>query len=234
MTVAAVIHFDSTHDALIDTAGRPAVRRMVEAAWAGGATPIVVVSDDPAGAIASALTGSPAVLAEPAPGDAGPVAQIARGIDVATAQVAETDAALIWPGRMGWVDAETVTSLIERHGVEREVVLRPVYGEQAGWPALVPADLAAPLAALPPSLMPDQLIERLGSEHGRSLFDTGDPGTVHDSSVPLSQMPPYAGPPEPARPAPEWGVAAADLGEDRPLEGPALAPYGQAADPETD
>lgn len=234
VTVAAVIHFDAAQDALIDTAGRPAVRRMVEAAWAGGATPIVIVSDDPAGAIASALAGSPAVLAEPAPGGSGAGAHIARGFDVATAQVTETDAVLVWPGRMGWVDAETLTSLIELHGVERDVVLRPHYAAQAGWPVLIPAQLAARLAALPTGLTTEQLIERLGSEHGLSLFDTGDPGTVHDSSVPLEEMPPYAGPPEPARPAPEWGLAAADLGEDRPLEGPALAPYGQAADPEAD
>ena len=30
--------------------------------------------------------------------------------------------------------------------------------------------------------------------------------------------------------APEWGAAAAEMPDDVPLEGPALAPYGQASD----
>ena len=46
MTVAAVILCASAEGALADTAGRPAVRRMVETAWAGGATPMVVVAPD--------------------------------------------------------------------------------------------------------------------------------------------------------------------------------------------
>jgi CTP:molybdopterin cytidylyltransferase MocA len=233
VTVAAVMLFTSTDDALADTAGRPAVRRMVEAAWAGGATPIVVVAADVDQSIAAALAGSPAVLAEPGP-LAGAAGQASRGVDVATSQVVETDAALIWPGDMAWVDAETVTSLIERHGVEREAVLRPVYGDQPGWPALLPIELAGTLAAIDSELTTEQLIEHLARDHPSSLFDTGDPGTVHDGSVPIDDLPPYAGPPEPARQAPEWGAAAADASEEGPLAGPALAPYSQAADPEAD
>jgi hypothetical protein len=30
--------------------------------------------------------------------------------------------------------------------------------------------------------------------------------------------------------APEWGAAAAEMPDDAPLEGPALAPYSQATD----
>ena len=57
MTVAAVILYARPEGALADAAGRPAVRRAVESAWAGGATPIVVVSFDPDGAVAAALEG---------------------------------------------------------------------------------------------------------------------------------------------------------------------------------
>src|SRR5439155_541772 len=79
--------------------GQPRVRRLVDAAWSGGAVPVIVVAPDTAGAVATALAGSPATLAEPAPKTGGPVGQIARGIDVAHSQVNETDAALVWPVR---------------------------------------------------------------------------------------------------------------------------------------
>ena len=88
MTVAAVILFArGPEGALADAAGRTVVRRVVESAWAGGATPIVVVCEDPAGSVAAALAGSPAVLAEPAPAEHGPVGQLVRGINVAIGQV---------------------------------------------------------------------------------------------------------------------------------------------------
>ncbi|HWH37185.1 MAG TPA: NTP transferase domain-containing protein [Candidatus Limnocylindrales bacterium] len=234
MTVAAVMLFETPEGALADTAGRAAARRMVEAAWAGGATPIVVLSRDPGGEITQVLAGSPALLAEPAPPDAGAVGRIVGGIRLAAAQVSETDAVLVWPGQMAWVDAETVTSLIERHGVEREAVLRPQYEGTAGWPALVPMEQLDVLAHLPTELRLDELFERLAALLPTSLFDTGDPGTVHDRSVAHDDLPPYSGPPEPARQAPEWGAAAAEAPDESPLEGPALAPYGQAADPESD
>jgi CTP:molybdopterin cytidylyltransferase MocA len=232
VTVAAVILFARIEGALADAAGRPAVRRAVESAWAGGATPIVVVSSDVEGRVASALTGSPAVLAEPAPVDAGPVGQMARGIAVALEQVTETEAALIWPGRMAWVDAETVTTLIEAYGARRGSLLRPVYEGEPGWPVLVPVDQVAALVALGPTLMPDVLMnELLAGAASSATIDTGDPGTVHDISTPMDSLPQFEGPPEPvAGHAHEWGAAAAEMPDDSPLEGPALAPYAQAAD----
>jgi molybdopterin-guanine dinucleotide biosynthesis protein A len=229
VTVAAVMIFPSAERALADAAGRVSVRRAVEAAWAGGATPIVVVAPDPDGQVGRALAGSPAVLAEPAPLHAGPVAQIVRGMRVAASQVTETAAALVWPGRMVWVDAETVTTLIERHGLLRDAVLRPEYEEQAGWPALVPVGLVDRLATLSSDLMPDELVAALAAHASLELVATGDPGTVRDASVNLDDLPPYSGPPEPARQAPEWGAAAADDPDEGPLAGPALAPYPQAA-----
>lgn len=231
VTVAAVILFREIEGALADTAGRSAARRIVETAWAGGATPIVVVCFDEDGKVAAALAGSPAILAEPAPREAGPVGQIVRGIQLAAEHVTDTDAALVWPGRMVWADAETVTTLIETHGADRSAVLRPLYGEQAGWPALVPMDLLPRLAELATDRMPDDLLDDLVAT-GASLrqVDTGDPGTIHDVSTPADSLPAFEGPLAPVGASPEWGAAAAEMPDDAPLEGPALAPYSQAAD----
>jgi CTP:molybdopterin cytidylyltransferase MocA len=154
---------------------------------------------------------------------------------VAAQTITETEAALIWPGRMAWVDAETVTSLIEAHGASRNAVLRPRYDVAAGWPALIPVVLLPVLAAQPPDRMPDELITQLTGGEGPQLIDTGDPGTAFDITTPIDHLPQYQGPPEPvAGHAPEWGAAAADMADDSPLEGPALAPYSQAADPDAD
>lgn len=232
MTVAAVILYARLEGALADAAGRPAVRRAVESAWAGGATPIVVVSFDEEGRVASALSGSPAVLAEPAPVEHGPVGQMTRGIAVAREHVTDTEAALIWPGRMAWVDAETVTTLIEAYGAQRGSVLRPVYEGQPGWPVLVPVEQVAALVALGPTLMPDVLMDEFFAGAAASAtIDTGDPGVVHDISTPMESLPQFEGPPEPVGGhVHEWGAEAAEMPDDSPLEGPALAPYAQAAD----
>lgn len=229
MTVAAVILFARPESALADANGRVAARRMVESAWAGGATPIVVVALDPSGQLAAALAGSPAVLAEPAPIEAGPVGQITRGMNVAAQHVTETDAALIWPGRMAWVDAETVTTLIEAHGAQRSAILRPRYGEVLGWPVLIPMELAPLLAAQATDTMPDNLLDDLVAAGATlSPIDTGDPGVAHDIATNFDALPDYQGPPEPAAgPAPDWGAAAAETSDDAPLSGPTLAPYDQ-------
>jgi CTP:molybdopterin cytidylyltransferase MocA len=236
VTVAAVILCPSADGALADTAGRPAVRRMVESAWAGGATPIVVVAPDKDGGVAAALAGSPAILAEPAPEAAGPVGQIARGIGVAADAVTETDAALVWPGRMVWVDAETVTTMIEAHGADRSSLLRPAYEGDPGWPVLLPMDLVDQFARQRADLMPDELVDAIVAGGAvLALLDLGDPGSTHDLSISIDDMPPYQGPAQPgAGPAPEWGAAAADSPDEGPLEGPSLAPYAQATDETAD
>lgn len=210
MTVAAVILAAHHGTALREVEGVANARRLADGAWAGGALPIVVVSFDPDGAVAGALAGSPAVLAAPAPPEAGPVGQICRGIDLARAQVDGTDAALVWPARMGWVDAETVTSLIEGHGTDPATVLRPVFRGEIGWPALVPTVHLETLRALDPALMPGPLLEVLASEVGGRLVELGDPGTVHDLETPRADLPPFEGPAEPASAHHhEWGSPAA-------------------------
>ena len=234
MTVAAVILAATPDSALADADGLPRIRRIVDSAWSGGALPVVVVSFDPDGAVAKALGGSAATLAEPVPPPAGtPIAQIRRGVDVAASVVSGVDAALIWPAPMGWVGPETVTSLIEAHGIDRRAVLRPAYDGEDGWPVLLPAtgEAAAALAGVGPDRAPDDIVRDIVAAGipARSL-ELGDPGTTHDGSVPRDQLPPYIGPTEPAAPhTHEWGSALADAPEDSPLEGPALAPYGQAA-----
>jgi CTP:molybdopterin cytidylyltransferase MocA len=233
VTVAAVILAASPESALADAAGQPVVRRLAEAAWAGGALPIVVVSFDPVGAVAAALAGTETTLAEPVPKPDGvPVAQIARGIEVARGVVRGVDAALVWPARMGWVGPETVTSLIEAHGLDRGTMLRPAFDGEAGWPVLLPVAHAGALGAVArePVRMPDEIIDDLaaGGVPQRTI-ELGDPGVTHDLSVALAALPTYAGPPEPAGAHEhEWGAPLADLPEDAPLAGPALAPFGAA------
>ncbi len=219
MTVAAVILAAAPESALRDVEGVPNVRRLADSAWAGGALPIVVVSADPDGGVATALAGSPAILAAPAAIEGGPVGQICRGIDVARAEVAGTEAALVWPARMGWVDAETVTSLVEAHGTDRETVLRPAFRGEPGWPALVPVSHLEILRALDATLAPNALIEAFAAVVGGRLVELGDPGTTHDLDTQRAALPPFEGPPEPdPERRHEWGSPAAeasDLAPDR-------------------
>jgi len=222
MTVAAVILAAHHDTALREVEGVANARRLADTAWAGGALPIVVVTFDPDGAVATALAGSPALLATPAPQDAGPVGQICRGIDLARAEVDGTAAALVWPARMGWVDAETVTSLIEAHGAERATVLRPAFVGQAGWPALVPTAHLEALRALDPALMPGPLLAALADAVGGRLVELGDPGTVHDLDTSRADLPPFEGPVEPSSAHHhEWGSPAA-AGPDEPPEPPRI------------
>jgi hypothetical protein len=233
VTVAAVILAASTDSALADAAGVARVRRIADAAWAGGATPIIVVAPDPDGLVASALAGAPVTLAGPAPHEGGPVAQIARGIDLATAEVTGTEAALVWPARLCWAGPETVTSLIEAHGVDRDSLLRPAYRDEAGWPALLPIGALEAFRALSPAAMPDDLLARLVANGAVALrtIDLGDPGTVIDGTTSRDQLPAYDGPTEPAAPhSHEWGAADAATTEEAPLSGPALAPYEPTED----
>jgi CTP:molybdopterin cytidylyltransferase MocA len=229
MTVAAVILAASPESALADADGSPAVRRIADAAWAGGATPIIVVSFDPDGTVAAALTGSPVTLAEPAPVADGPAAQMARGFDVARVQIVETDAALIWPARLSWVGPETVTSLIEAHGLALDRILVPSFEGRGGWPVLLPIGALAALRAVSPGRMPDQIVDDLSATGlPRGLLELGDPGAVHDIRTPRTELPPYVGPSEPlSGHVHEWGAAMADAPDDGPLEGPVLAPYGR-------
>lgn len=222
MTVAAVILAAHRANALREVEGVPNARRLAEAAWAGGALPIVVVAPDPDGSLSATLDGSEAVLVTPAPAAAGPAGQMARGARVATDIVRDTTAVLLWPARMGWADAETVTTLIEAHGRDPGSLLRPAYGGEAGWPALVPAIHLDALEAVGPGPMPPAVLGAL-VEGGVPLVlvDVGDPGVVHDLDTPRAALPPFEGPPEPAAGHyHEWGSEVAQGPDESPAPPP--------------
>jgi CTP:molybdopterin cytidylyltransferase MocA len=207
MTVGAVVVPEGVTEALADATGRTAVRRIVDAAWAGGAMPIVVVASDPDGRIAAELGGSPAVVVDP--GRASEVQTYRLGAEAAGAAVRETSAVLLWPGRMTWADPETVTSLIEAHGRRADVMTRPRRAGRSGWPVLLPTALAATVLGRPGGTLEDAL-----REGEMATVELGDPGSVLGRDVALDDLPDYAGPPEPVGgPPPEWGAAAADTPE---------------------
>jgi CTP:molybdopterin cytidylyltransferase MocA len=232
VTVAAVILAASAESALAQVDGLASVRRLADAAWAGGAMPIVVVAPDPDGRVAAALAGAAVVLADPPPAASGAAAQMVRGVDVAAQQVRETDGALLWPARVAWAGPETATSLIEAHGLRPEALIRPAYRGTPGWPILLPQRGLATLRSVSPDRGPDEVVEALRAAGLAELvLDLGDPGTVLDGSVSRNELPPYEGPPAAVGGlVHEWGAPVADEPEDGPLAGPALAPYPQARD----
>ena len=220
MTVAACILAASPDAAMRDVDGTPNVRRLVDVARAGGALPVVVVAPDPDGAMAAALAGAAVILGAPAPAELGPPGQMARAMDLARAEVDATDAALLWPARMGWLDAETVTSLIEAHGTDRETILRPAYGGVPGWPILVPVGLLATLRSLSPDLVPSAIADALAGAAPSRVLELGDPGVVFGLDTPRDGLPPFDGPPEPpAGQRHEWGALVA-AGPDEAPEPP--------------
>lgn len=216
MTVAAVILAASPTSALADADGTPGVRRLADVAWSGGATPVVVCSFDPEGAVAAALANTEATLVDPVDPEGGPVAQIVNGVEAAIRLVAETDAALVWPARLAWVDAETVTTLIAAHGDDRDSVTRPSWQGDPGWPALLPVSHLVAFRALGATRMPHELLADLEAAGVPfRIVETGDPGVTYDVSTPRADLPPYDGPPQPADAhAHEWGAAEADQLDD--------------------
>ncbi len=219
MTVAAVIFSASAEEAATLVDGVARVRHVADAAWSGGAMPVVVVAPDPGGAVAGALSGSAADLVSPTPAEAdtGPSGLIVAGIEAATASVGETTAAVVWPARMAWIDAGTITALIEAHPGLPAAVLRPTWEGQPGWPALVPLAALDALRALPSGLSPDGLL--IGLEEGGvpvRLLDLGDPGATHDVDTPRVELPAYAGPHQPITGhPPDWGSDVAQALPDR-------------------
>jgi CTP:molybdopterin cytidylyltransferase MocA len=224
VTVAAVILAAHHEIALRDVEGVPNARRLAETAWAGGALPTVVVADDPEGEVAAALAGTEAVLAAPAGHAGGPAAQMARGARAAIDLVAGTSAVLLWPARMGWVDAETVTSLIEGHGREPGHLLRPAHAGEAGWPALLPVAHLEVLQAIGPGPRPPEVLDALvAGGVPLTIVEVGDPGTVHDLDTPRDALPPFEGPPEPAAGHHhEWGAEVARGTEEAPEPPPTV------------
>ncbi len=207
MTVAAVILSATAEGAIADTIGQPRVRRLADLAWSGGALPIVVVSADPDGAVAAALLGSEAVLGSPAPLQAGPAGQMLRGAELALAEVRDTTAVLLWPARMTWVGPETITSLIEAHGLDASTMLRPAWQGEPGWPVLLPTTHLDALRTVSPDRVPPDVIADLVAAIPSRIVEVGDPGVTHDAETALDVLPAYEGPPDPpGGRSHEWGA----------------------------
>ncbi len=222
MTVAAVILAATETSALADADGTPAVRRIADTARAGGATPVVVSVHDPKGRAAAALATAEVTLVEPSPAAAGSARQIANGIESALWLVGRTDAALVWPARLVWADAETVTTLIAGHGERPDAVLAPAYAGAAGFPMLLPVAALPALRALTPDRMPADLLADLSAAGLEVVFlETGDPGVVHDIATARAALPAYDGPPQPLDELErDWGAAGAGVSDDAPVAGP--------------
>lgn len=237
MTVAAVILSATADGAVAETLGQPRVRRLADIAWSGGALPVVVVSPDPDGSVAKALVGSEAILGEPAPVEEGPAGQMIRGAGLAMAEVRDTTAVLLWPARMTWVGPETVTSLIEAHGLDRDTILRPAWEGEAGWPVLLPTAALDALRGIGSDRMPADILEDLVATRPARTVDVGDPGVHFDVDTAHDALPAYEGPPDPpAGHIHEWedGVVEEGVDERVPGEGRGLAPYPQATDGSAD
>ena len=233
MTVAAVILSSTTEGALADTLGQPRVRRLVDIAWSGGALPVVVVAPDPDGAVVSTLVGTEAVYGSPGPAEAGPVGQMLRGAELARQEISDISAVLLWPGRMAWVGPESITSLIEAHGVDQASMLRPGWHGEPGWPVLLPIASLDHLRAVAADRMPPDVVDEIAGYVTTRVVEVGDPGVTIDAETPFADLPPYEGPPDPpGGHTHEWGEGVAEHGvdEDVPGEGRGLAPYPQAAD----
>jgi CTP:molybdopterin cytidylyltransferase MocA len=233
MTVAAVILSATADGALADTLGQPRVRRLVDIAWSGGALPVVVLAPERDGAIAVALFGSEATYGSPAPVESGPVGQMVRGSELAMDEVVGTTGVLLWPARMVWVGPETVTSLIEAHGMDPATVLRPGWHGEPGWPVLVPVTALDALRDVAPDVMPPDIIEQLIAVVPSRMIELGDPGVQFDADTASGDLPPYEGPPDPpAGHVHEWGddITRRGVDDDVPGEGRGLPPFPQSED----
>lgn len=199
MTVAVGILGPRSAALLASASGLPAVRRIADAAWAGGAIPILVPVGDGTGVIAAALAGSEASVVT-AGRTLGSLERAARKT------VRGTSALILWPAAFPWIDAETVTMLIQAHGRDPRAIHRPSWEEAPGWPVLVPVGMPE-LAALP--LDPERLLAAL-ADHPVRLHPLGDPGVLHGPGRGPETLPTYRGPERPLEDPPEWGSLAGE------------------------
>lgn len=197
MTVAAIVLVPDTAAALADADGEPVVRRVAQAAWSGGALPIVLVCRDADARLATAVADLPVNVAPPSGVDPG-IAWFVDGLRAALAAVTETTAGLLWPFRHSWVDPETITSLIEAHGADPDTIVRPAYGGQTGFPILLPIGLMGRMAAQSGKHGVEAVAALIAEGVPVRVLELGDPGITFDIATPRSELPGYQGPPQPA------------------------------------
>ena len=208
MTVAAVILIPEPGLAVAPADGEPALRRVAQAAWSGGAIPTIAVTPSPGLEMREAVADLALAFAEPSAAEPKGIAWFACGIRAAVAGVAETSAALLWPVVHVWVDPETVTSLVEAHGAFPDDMIRPAYGGKPGLPILVPAALERRLASLSGRHGVEAVEALAAAGVPLRIVELGDPGIVHDINTARADLPGYQGPPESASgPPPDWNEA---------------------------
>ena len=182
MTVAAVILAASPASALADADGTPGVRRLADVAWSGGATPVVVCSFDPDGAVAAALANTEATLVDPVRPEHGPVGQIVerdRGRDPARRRDRRR-ARVAGAARLG--------RRRDGHDADRGPRRRPRQRHPARVATASPAGRRCcrsrhldALRALGATRMPDELLDDLEAAGVPfRIVETGDPGVTHD------------------------------------------------------
>jgi molybdenum cofactor cytidylyltransferase len=210
MTVAAVIIIPETAAGLAPVDGEPALRRVAQAAWSGGAIPILAVTPESPEQLARAVADLAVSFTHPGPTEPRGIAWFLRGLNTAVENVADTTAGLLWPVPRVWVDPETITSLVEAHGAYPEAIIRPAYRGEPGLPIVVPSSLIEQLAPLS-GRHGAEAVEMLTAEGvPLRLVELGDPGITHDISTLRSALPAYQGPPEPVSGnPPEWNEALA-------------------------
>jgi CTP:molybdopterin cytidylyltransferase MocA len=206
LTVAAVVLIPHDAAAIVDADGEPAVRRVVHAAWSGGALPVVIVAADADGKIAAALGDLPVTITRPDAGETPGIGWFVHGQRAAIAAVAETTAAMLWPVGYAWVDPETITSLVEAHGSIPAAIVRPAWTDQPGFPILIPSGFADDLAALKGLHGNEAVADLVARGATLRILELGDPGISHDVATSRQDLPEYQGPPQPADPAPEWNA----------------------------
>ena len=160
-------------------------------------------------------------LAEPAPAEQGRPPRWRAARTWPAAEVHETDAVLLWPARLTWVGPETITSLIELHGIDPDAVLRPTWDDEPGWPVVLPVAALPSLRAVAADRMPaDVLADVLAAGIRDRLVDLGDPGVTFDRDTPRADLPPYIGPLEPVTGhVHEWGADRGRGARRRPARG---------------
>jgi CTP:molybdopterin cytidylyltransferase MocA len=217
MTVAAVILVPDPPAALALADGEPALRRLAQAAWSGGALPTIVVTPMFPEELSVAVAELGLTLTSPEADEPHGIAWFVTGMRAAIAAVAETSAALLWPFRFVWVDPETVTSLVEAHGAAVGSIVRPAYAGKPGFPILIPVALVERLAALAGQHGEEAVQSLVADGVPIRQIELGDPGIVLDMATPRGDLPRYQGPPEPAGgPPPDWNSALAAQAGDPP------------------
>ena len=217
MTVAAVILSATTDGSLADTLGQPRVPRLADLAWSGGRFRSSSCRPTRTGP----CRGPGRLrrrLGSPAPVESGPVGQMVRGCELATAEVQGTTGFLIWPGTddLGRAGDDHLADRSPR--TDRATILRPAWQGDPGWPVLVPAEHLGTLRAIAPDRMPPQVVDDLVATAPSRIVEMGDPGVVHDVDTAPSDLPAYEGPPDPpAGHTHEWGAdVAAEAGLTEP------------------